>query len=115
MKAGSLKDFVLDRLAGLPGVGSRSMFGGHGLYFGGAIFGILFKGRLYFKTSAATRADFARRGMKLFRPNVRQRLNSYYEVPAEVLEDPATFVEWARRAIRLSTRPARAKHAPSVV
>ena len=113
MNPGSFKDFVLDQLAELPGLECRAMFGGHGLYGGKAIFGIVFKGRLYFKTSAVSRAGFTRRGMKPFRPNVRQRLNSYYEVPAGILEDRAALAAWARRAIGLSIRRPAAKQPPS--
>ena len=98
MKADSFKDFVLDQLREMSGLEARAMFGGFGLYSGGKIFGILFKGRLYFKTGDATRGTYLERGMKPFRPNVKQRLNSYYEVPADVLEDATQLVAWARGA-----------------
>jgi DNA transformation protein len=45
-----------------------------------------------------------------FRPNERQTLKSYYEVPTEILEDREVFLSWAREAIRVgqdSQRPAR--------
>jgi DNA transformation protein len=45
----SFKDFVLDQLQGVPDLECRSMFGGHGLYQEETFFGIVFKGRLYFK------------------------------------------------------------------
>ena len=99
MKDDSLKDFVLDQLRELRGLEARAMFGGFGLYAGGKIFGIAFKGRLYFKTSEATRAAYVKRGMKPFRPNVKQRLNSYYEVPADVIEDAAQLEAWAREGV----------------
>jgi DNA transformation protein len=35
-----------------------------------------------------------------FRPNERQTLKSYYEVPPEVLEDPEALRSWAGEAIR---------------
>ncbi len=74
------------------------MFGGHGLYQGPAFFGILFKGRLYFKTTPATRPGFVAHGMRPFRPNARQTLRTYYEVPVAVLEDPEQLAAWAREA-----------------
>jgi DNA transformation protein len=98
MKTDSLRDFVTDQLR-LPGLECRSMFGGYGLYSNERIFGILFKGRLYFKTNATTRSTYEQRGMKPFRPNVRQRLNSYYEVPADVIEDAPTLTAWATHAL----------------
>jgi len=96
----SFRDFVLEQLGG--GVACRAMFGGHGLYRDGAFFGILFKGRLYLRTSPITRKEFVRRGMKPFRPSARQTLRSYYEVPADVLEDRESLRRWAERAARTS-------------
>lgn len=93
-------EFVQDQLAGLGGVEFRRMFGGYGLYRGDVFFGILYKGRLYFRTDDATRAEYLARGMKPFRPNPRQTLKSYYEVPAEVIEDADELVRWARAALR---------------
>ncbi len=47
--------FVLDQLGGSSGIESRAMFGGHGLYRHGTFFATVFRGRLYFRTSEATR------------------------------------------------------------
>ena len=104
MKDNSLKDFVLDQLRELGGLESRAMFGGFGLYTGGKIFGILLQGRLYFKTSDATRAAYVERGLQPFRPSVKQRLNSYYEVPADVIEDAAQLERWARGAVDVAAK-----------
>lgn len=102
MKTDSLKDFLVEQLQPAGDLECRSMFGGHGLYSNGIIFGILFKGRLYFKTNAETRPTYELHGMKPFRPNVRQRLKSYYEVPAEVIENTTTLTAWANEAIKSS-------------
>jgi DNA transformation protein len=101
MKTDSLKGFVADQLR-LSNLECRSMFGGYGLYSNGEIFGILFEGRLYFKTNAATRPTYEQRGMKPFRPRVRQRLKSYYEVPADVIEDASTLTAWATEAVEVA-------------
>jgi len=53
-KYDGFKDFVLDQLSDLHGVTCRAMFGGYGLYCGRVFFGIVHKGRLYFKTNATT-------------------------------------------------------------
>jgi len=37
--------------------------------------------------------------MECFRPNERQQLTSFYEVPADVLENQSALGEWAARAI----------------
>lgn len=53
MASDSFLDFVLEQLAALPGLRCRSMFGGHGLYYGEQFFGIVYDSRLYFKTHPA--------------------------------------------------------------
>ncbi|HSD60273.1 MAG TPA: TfoX/Sxy family protein [Burkholderiales bacterium] len=95
----SFAAFVLDQLAGLDGVSARRMFGGHGLYREAVFFGIVHDGRLYFRTDEASRADFQARGMRPFRPNPKQTLKNYFEVPVEVIESPRRLREWALRAV----------------
>ena len=96
------KAFVEDQLSGLRGVACRAMFGGYGVYWGRTFFGIIYRSRLYFKTSEATRGRYEEAGMKPFRPSAKQTLKSYYEVPAEVIERPDELVAWAQEAIRLT-------------
>jgi DNA transformation protein and related proteins len=105
MRDDSFRDFILDQLAGLDGVRCRSMFGGYGLYQGETFFGILHQDRLYFKTDDSTRPEYQRRGMQPFQPNDRQTLKSYYEVPAEVVENREELAAWARKAIAGSLTP----------
>ena len=91
-------DFVLDQLSDLQGLTCRAMFGGYGLYCGRVFFGIVQKGRLYFKTDATTATRYRKREMKPFRPNAKQTLKTYYEVPVDVLEDAGELTIWARQA-----------------
>jgi len=100
---------ALDRLAALGEITSNPMFGGHGIYWNDVIFGIRFRGRLYFKVNDHSKGDYQARGMGPFRPNERQTLKSDYEVPPEVLDDREVLLSWAREAIRAgqdSLRPA---------
>lgn len=97
-KSDGFKDFVLDQLADLRGVTCRAMFGGYGLYQRTRFFGIIHKGRLYFKVTPATVERYKAHGMKPFRPNAKQTLKSFYEVPADVLEDPERMTTWAEQA-----------------
>lgn len=99
-KADSFRDFVLEQLRELPGVTCRAMFGGHGLYQDGAMFGILYQARFYLKVGPRSRGPFEKAGMKPFKPNARMTLKSYYEVPADVLESPAKLARWASNAVR---------------
>ena len=102
--ADSFSAFVLDQLNALGAVSCRAMFGGYGLYCGNRFFGILFKGRLYFKTDETTRAAYLASGMKPFKPNNKQTLSSYYEVPVDVLEDTDQLIGWARGAVAAQSK-----------
>src|SRR5689334_13344273 len=88
-KADSFRDYVEEQLG--PGMSFRAMFGGVGISRGDAFFGILFKGRLYFRTGPRSRAKYVAQGSKPFKPSARQTLKSYYEVPADVLENAETL------------------------
>ena len=97
-KANGFKDFVLDQLAALRGLTCRAMFGGYGLYHRATFFGIIHKGRLYFKVTEATVPRYKEQSMKPFRPNAKQTLKSFYEVPIDVLEDAEALTQWATEA-----------------
>ena len=99
-KSDGFKDFILDQLTELNGVTVRAMFGGQGLYHRTIFFGIIHKGRLYFKVSAVTVPNYKERGMKPFRPNAKQTLKSFYKVPIEVIEDAEILTQWATAAVK---------------
>lgn len=101
MRHDSFKDFVLDQLGEMPELRGKAMFGGYGLYQRATFFGIIHKGRLYFKTNDVTQALYRARGMHPFRPNAKQTLAQYYEVPTDILEDPDHLIVWARSAVML--------------
>lgn len=92
------KDFVLDQLADLRGLTCRAMFGGYGLRYRETFFGIIHKGRLYFKVTPETVESYRAMGTKPFRVTSRMTLKTYYEVPADILEDAALLAEWAETA-----------------
>jgi DNA transformation protein len=77
------------------------MFGGYGLYCGSVFFGIVHTGRLYFKTNEITARRYHERKMKAYRPNAKQILYSYYEVPVDILEDAGELTLWAQQASSL--------------
>jgi DNA transformation protein len=95
----SFKDFVVDQLRELDDVEARRMFGGYGLYQDEIFFGIIFKGQLYFKTDETTVAEYRKRKMKPFRPNAKQTLKRYYQVPVDVIEDADALCNWAVKAV----------------
>ena len=99
-KHDGFKDFVLDQLSNLRGMTCRAMFGGYGLSHRKKFFGIVHKGRLYFKVSPTTVNFYQEQGMKPFRPNAKQTLKSFYEVPVDVIEHAEHLTEWAEQAAK---------------
>ena len=79
------------------------MFGGHGLYVGETFFGIVWKGRLFFKTNATTMLRYLERGMEPFQPSPKQILKHYYEVPIEVIERREELLAWAQEAVDIGS------------
>jgi DNA transformation protein and related proteins len=112
MNDATFHDFVLDQLQQLGEVDCRRMFGSYGLYHDEVFFGILAQGRLYFKTNGVTRMSYLQRGMLPFRPNARQTLKSYYEVPVDILEDHEQLVLWARQAVACQTAGSISRRTP---
>jgi DNA transformation protein len=88
----------LDQLTALHNVTARAMFGGYGLYLEAKFFGIIHKGHVYFKVTAATVPRYQEAGMKPFRPNAKQTLKSFYEVPIDILEEAEALTQWATEA-----------------
>jgi DNA transformation protein len=89
--------YVLDQLRAYAGAEGRAMFGGVGLYQDGAMFGIIFKRRLYFRVSPDTVGAYTARRMKAFSPYPGKTMTAYREVPLSVLEDADDLVAWAQK------------------
>ena len=81
------------------------MFGGVGIYAAELFFALLDDDTLYFKVDDATRPRFEDRGMAPFRPYGEDgEVLQYYEVPADVLEDPEMLGTWVEAAIAAARR-----------
>jgi DNA transformation protein len=64
------------------------------------IFGIVSREQLYSKVDDQSKGEYLARGMAPFRPDERQALKSYFEMPLAVLDDREASLSWAREAIR---------------
>lgn len=95
--------YIVDQLASLGAVTARRMFGGAGLYLRGDFFAIVADDTLYFKVDDSNRGDYEAAEMGPFRPfGTRSYAMQYYEVPAEVLEDPDQLRKWAQKAVAVA-------------
>lgn len=105
-------EMVRDQLDGVPDLRVKRMFGGWGVYSGPFFFGLVYDGRLYFKTDEAGTARFAQFGTGPFTYD-GGALKSLWEVPSEVLEDPFELREWAARATQAARAAKQEKNAPA--
>jgi DNA transformation protein len=106
--------YLLEQLDGLGGLRSRRMFGAVGLYCGDVFFGLVDDDTLFFKTDDSNVASFRERGMPRFMPfpDRPDTALGYHQVPADVIEDPETLVEWARRSVAVAANVANRKRRP---
>lgn len=102
--------YVTDQLRRWASVSARRLFGGHGIYRGAKIFGIVSRDTLYFRTDAINRPEFEAAGMAPFRVGRSGRIAlSYHEVPAEVIEETELLAKWAESAFAAALRRDQAK------
>jgi DNA transformation protein len=79
------------------------MFGGVGIYSGALFFALIADDTLYFKVDGTTRLDFERLGMGPFQPfGANGEIMQYYQVPAELLEDPDALQPWVEKAVAVA-------------
>ena len=91
----------------------RRMFGGHGIYTEGRIFGIESDGEIFLKVDDESRAFFEGLGSGPFvyqKKIGEQAIMSYYRLPAEAYDDEAMLaacIQQALGAARRAGAPAR--------
>ena len=93
----------------------RRMFGGHGIYYDGRMFGLVANDTLYLKVDADTLAEFEKRRLPAFgyeREGRRMEM-SYRQAPEEIFEDREEAERWGRMAweaaLRSGAAPKRAR------
>jgi DNA transformation protein len=99
------RTWLIERFAPLGDISIRRVFGFHGLYFDGTMFGLAADARVYLKTDAESRNAFEQEGANPLRYAARDGENivtSYWEVPARLLDEPDDLAEWARKAYRVA-------------
>ena len=89
--------FVMQKLDSLGYVTSRAMFGGYGIFHEGVMFALISDDTLYFKVNESNRAMYEQAGSKPFLHGI-----SYWEVPAELLEEDSKLHEWANISIEIA-------------
>ena len=90
-------ELLLERLSRIEGITSKKMFGGHGIFQEGKMFGIVdSKGQGYLKADDSNKADFEALGCH------KHSRMPYLSIPEKIFNDPETLVEWAKKSIDIS-------------
>lgn len=88
----------------------KRFFGGASLCLGGVQFAFVMKGTLYLRANEDTRKKFEDLGACPFSYSTRARrvtVASYYETPAEVMDDSTALHAWAKQAHTAASQAAR--------
>lgn len=107
-KRNEFVDYLLELLQPFGHVTSRAMFGGHGIYKEGLIFGLVIDDAFYLKVDDVNRGEFDERGLQPFVYQSKSKgmevSLGYYACPEEALESAALMQDWARSAYAAALR-----------
>ncbi len=105
---------ALELLSGVGPVDARAMFGGHGVYARGVMFGLLADDELFLKTDELSRPAFVDAGCRQWvyvTPSQRMEDTSWFRPPDDAHEDPEAMAAWAELGLEAALR-ARASKPP---
>ncbi len=106
--------YVVELMQSIGPVRSKGMFGGHGIFLGELMFGLVADSTLYLKADKETENAFKEKGLEAFtyQKKGKKLEMSYYQAPEEALEDGQEMNFWANKAYSTALRAAskRRKH-----
>src|SRR5260370_3686590 len=92
----------MDLFADFGPVTIRRMFSGFGISADGINFALALRAGLYFRADEETIPQFEAEGSKPFQYQTRAKtvtVNSYWQLPARLFEDPQELTRWASAAL----------------
>jgi DNA transformation protein len=85
---------LVDKLSLIGKITSKKMFGGHGIFHDGTMFGIIdSQGAAYFKAGDSNEADFLAENAE------RHGKMPYYKIPESIMLNSRKLTDWAEKAI----------------
>ena len=103
------RDFLIDLFSDFGPVTIRRMFSGFGISADGINFALALRAGLYFRADEETIPRFEAEGSKPFQYQTRAKtvtVNSYWQLPARLFDDPEELSGWARAALAAAQRAA---------
>lgn len=90
-------ELMAEKLISIKGITMKKMFGGHGIFHDGKMFGMIdSKGQSFLKADDSIKADFEAKGA-----NQHSRM-PYFSIPQDILENQNELVNWAKKSIEIS-------------
>src|ERR1700716_984100 len=109
------RDFLVDLFSDFGPVTIRPMFSGFGISVDGINFALALRAGLYFRADEETIPQFEAEGSNPFQYQTRAKtvtVNSYWQLPARLFDDPEDLTDWARAALAAAQRAAVRKKRP---
>jgi len=103
------RDFLIDLFADFGPVSIPRMFSGFGISADGINFALALRGGLYLRADDQTIPRFEIEGSNPFQYQTRARIvtvNSYWQLPERLYDDPEALTDWARAALAAAQRAA---------
>jgi DNA transformation protein len=103
------RDFLIDLFSAFGPVTIRRMFSGYGISADGTNFALALRAGLYFRADETTIPKFETEGSKPFQYQTRAKtvtVNSYWQLPARLFDDPDELSDWAKAALAAAQRAA---------
>lgn len=89
-------ELLLEKLSVIEGVTSKKMFGGHGIFHDGKMFGMISaKGMAFLRTNDSNRDQYLSKGSE------QHSRMPYHTIPDDVLNGD-DLLEWTKQAIGIS-------------
>jgi DNA transformation protein len=103
------REFLGDLFSHFGPVTMRRMFSGYGISADGVNFAMSLRSGLYFRADEVTIPRFEAEGCGPFQYQTSAKtvtVNSYWQLPARLFDDPEELSEWARAALAAAQRAA---------
>ncbi|MEK7185746.1 MAG: TfoX/Sxy family protein [Patescibacteria group bacterium] len=105
MADSSFREFVFDEVfREIPGITSRAMFGGWGIYKDGIFFSLIADGALYFKVDESNKKDYEDLGSEpfVYTAKGKSMTMSYWNLPEEIMNDREKLIEWIDKSVAVA-------------
>jgi len=106
------RDYLRDLLEPLGPVSFGRLFGGATIFYGEAVFALVFQDVLYLRVDDGNRAAFEAAGSEPFTYDKKTgpvTVGTYWICPDEVMDDADDMLVWARGAVDAGIKAHRAK------